>query len=132
MKQPYNDNAAISTVSSKVLQRGRIYALIAIGVSSQIILSRVMENLHCLQNASDFQKSTLETHQIVGLIPLFFMIIPWLWILNKSSDVNINTFFSWFGKTFQQHEDSLLHLIEEKGFPSLDLSVRTSNSSSMA
>ena len=125
MKQTHHVNAAAanSTASSKIRDQRWLFvtrwlhALIALGISLQLLLSLIMANPHRLQNASGLQKSLLESHEIVGLTTLFFMFLHWLWVLSKRSDVNIKNLFPWVGIPFQHLKEDVSYLIKEKRFP---------------
>ena len=95
-----------------------LHLLIALGITTQLILSLILVPPDELDGASEIGKIAMEGHEIVGLVTASLLLLHWIWLFMRSSDLKFQNLFPWFSAAgLQQIKSDIQFLISHKTLP---------------
>ena len=91
-----------------------LHSLMALGLTTQLVLSLIMLPPDELEGASELQKAATEGHEVVGLITAGIMLLHWLWLFMSSSDIKFRNMFPWTPSGIKRIVGETVYLIKHR------------------
>ena len=97
-----------------------LHALIALSIITQLLLSQVLAPPDEFEDATDLAKAAMEGHEVIGLIVAGLLVIHWLWLFLRQSDVKLRNLFPLHLAGRQQVGADIRYALKNKLLPSAE------------
>lgn len=94
-----------------------LHALIALSLTTQLILSEFMAKPDHLDRASELEKTLWEGHEWIGLFAAGALVLHWVWSFMSNSDVKLGNLFPWSTDGFKRIKSEVSYLIKARKLP---------------
>ncbi|HPE60937.1 MAG TPA: cytochrome b/b6 domain-containing protein [Thiolinea sp.] len=111
------ETAPLATTSRWATPTRWLHALVALTLTTQLVLSLLMVPPDELEGASALQQGAMEGHEVVGLVAAGVLLLHWLWLFMARSDIKFSNLFPWSPSGIKRILGELSYLFKHRKLP---------------